>query len=314
MEANYSEPRMSDQWFVHSNDQQMGPYTGEQLVEFAQQGNINAETMVWAEGMAEWLPASQIEGLIPAAAPEAATAPTQTAVQSSAAWAPPGARAAAGKASSAYQSAQAGGEYPYFTISPASFGLWLGSFVGGFVLLIISLLMLGSAGISAASEMSAGAADEEVADGAIGKATIVGILFIVSSGIMMLSGIFFLMNLHRAWKCLQPGRVRTTPGKAVGFLFVPIFNIYWLFVAFAGLAKDWNRVVSSHENLARAPRLSETTFLLYAIGSLIFPPLGLITMFMVVSQMCKGINYFASRRDPNAPSSALALPSHRALG
>jgi len=31
---------------------------------------------------------------------------------------------------------------------------------------------------------------------------------------------------------------RTTPGKAVGFLFIPLFNIYWIFVAIMGLADD----------------------------------------------------------------------------
>ena len=63
------------QWFVSVEGQQHGPYSGEQLVEFTGTGNITRESMVWTEGMAEWLPAAQIDGLFPAEAPVAAAAP-----------------------------------------------------------------------------------------------------------------------------------------------------------------------------------------------------------------------------------------------
>jgi hypothetical protein len=42
------------------------------------------------------------------------------------------------------------------------------------------------------------------------------------------------------WTVIPPDLARTTPGKAVGFLFIPIFNFYWWFVALWGWAKDWN--------------------------------------------------------------------------
>jgi hypothetical protein len=44
--------------------------------------------------------------------------------------------------------------------------------------------------------------------------------------------------LYRFWLLIQDGNVRTTPGKAVGFCFIPFFNVYWNYVAFVGLAKD----------------------------------------------------------------------------
>jgi hypothetical protein len=50
--------------------------------------------------------------------------------------------------------------------------------------------------------------------------------------IATLSVIPFYTTLYRAWKCLQPGGLaRTTPGKAIGFLFIPFFNLYWIFQA-----------------------------------------------------------------------------------
>ncbi len=51
---------------------------------------------------------------------------------------------------------------------------------------------------------------------------------------------------YRFWQIIQDGFQQTTPGKAVGFLFIPIFNLYWNFVAFFGLSKDMNRYVDRH--------------------------------------------------------------------
>ena len=64
---------------------------------------------------------------------------------------------------------------------------------------------------------------------------------------------------------IQAGGVRTTPGKAVGFLFIPFFNLYWVFTTYVGLAKDWNRVMASYPNLAHGPRLSTGLMTTYAI-------------------------------------------------
>ncbi len=52
--------------------------------------------------------------------------------------------------------------------------------------------------------------------------------------LVVLSGIF----LYRAWAQIQDGNARTTPGKAVGYRFIPFFNFYWEFVAVKGLAED----------------------------------------------------------------------------
>jgi hypothetical protein len=51
---------------------------------------------------------------------------------------------------------------------------------------------------------------------------------------------------YRFWQIIQDGFQRTTAGKAVGFLFIPFFNLYWYFVAFFGLSKDTNSYVDRH--------------------------------------------------------------------
>jgi len=52
--------------------------------------------------------------------------------------------------------------------------------------------------------------------------------------------------LYQFWHLIQDGKARTTPGKAVGFMFIPLFNFYWFFVAFWGLAKDMNAYIRNH--------------------------------------------------------------------
>lgn len=46
-------------WYYVENGQQKGPVTQDQLDELARQGTIKADTLVWTDGMANWLPYSQ---------------------------------------------------------------------------------------------------------------------------------------------------------------------------------------------------------------------------------------------------------------
>ncbi|QTN34211.1 DUF4339 domain-containing protein [Akkermansiaceae bacterium] len=289
---------MSDQWFVNSNGEQTGPYSGEQLVQYAREGLITAETMVWAEGMAEWAAASQIEGLLPEAAVEVAASPAP------AAWRPPGAPAPlAGAAPAASQIPQAeGGAYPFFPVKAVSFSLWMWSFLGGFILFILAIVGFSMGAKSAIDAQAAGAGQDAMTAAATGKFAFGMVLMGLGGLSLLLSMVFSLINIHRAWGCLRAGNPATSPGKAVGFLFIPFFNIYWIFVALAGLPKDWNRIVASYDDLKAAPRLSEGVFLMYCIGSLVFPPLALIVGFPMMAQICRGVNFFAFRRNPNAPS------------
>ncbi len=65
---------------------EQGPYSSEDLQGFYSSGNIDHSTMVWTEGLDQWIPAGQVEGLLPAmpqvvelaAAQPAPTAPAPT--------------------------------------------------------------------------------------------------------------------------------------------------------------------------------------------------------------------------------------------
>lgn len=56
----------NQEWRVLDGDgNEQGPYSFEDLQSYYTSGNITHETMIWTEGLAEWVPAGQVEGLLP---------------------------------------------------------------------------------------------------------------------------------------------------------------------------------------------------------------------------------------------------------
>lgn len=93
---------------------------------------------------------------------------------------------------------------------------------------------------------------------------------------LIASAIYQLMLIYKLWSLIPPQRAETTPGKAIGFLFIPFFSIYWIFVAFHGLAKGLNNELRS---VAPDKQVSEglsLTFCIFVILSLI-PYVNIIT-------------------------------------
>jgi hypothetical protein len=66
------------------------------------------------------------------------------------------------------------------------------------------------------------------------------LMFYVGLIALIFSTVFWGMLHYQLWKLIPKDIARTTPGKAVGFLFIPIFNLYWCFVSMLGLSKDIN--------------------------------------------------------------------------
>ena len=49
---------------------------------------------------------------------------------------------------------------------------------------------------------------------------------------------------YQCWKAIPEKYRRTSPGRAVGLMFVPFYHVYWYFVSYPGLSrglKVWNK-------------------------------------------------------------------------
>ena len=109
-------------------------------------------------------------------------------------------------------------------------------------------------------------------DGGNDPLALVGsIITFISMPLLVTYFVSVLVWIHKSWSMLPyeqrvtDGGVRVTPGSAVGFLFVPFYNLYWYFIISVGLCSAYNRVLASYGSPKRAwmPGLS---YVAYATG------------------------------------------------
>jgi len=158
-------------------------------------------------------------------------------------------------------------------------GFYLGSILGGAVLFII-LYLGGIISIFATEEPFPGV-----------------LIILMGFCAVIYSSVIMAIMVYKMWKAIQDGHARTTPGKAVGFLFIPFFNLYWIFQAFWGFSVDYNTYIESHSIAVN--KLPAGLFLTYAILSVasavpyigILPGLGAFIILMIlVVQICNAVN------------------------
>ena len=65
-------------WYYVKNGQKCGPVDTNALKHLAETGQLQPADLIWREGMGNWVPASQEEGLFEGGVPTAATAPSIT--------------------------------------------------------------------------------------------------------------------------------------------------------------------------------------------------------------------------------------------
>jgi len=92
-----------------------------------------------------------------------------------------------------------------------------------------------------------------------------------------------LVLLYKIWAIIQVGSVRTTPGRAVGFLFIPIYGFYWFFKAFVGWVNDYNKILS--KSGLEQPRIRPVAGLVAALAPIIL----LIGLFVKFETDQKGL-------------------------
>ena len=202
------------QYYYLDKNQQVGPLPVEEL-----KGRISAQTLVWAEGMADWIPAETVPDL------------KQVLVVSPPP--PPGVTQNFSHDPFEFEAKQ---EEHTIHHSPPTISSekirkrWMGYNVSlwGSIALIPIIVIL------------AIMAEERVIDDDIAMPFAVFLGFLAFCGFIATLP-FGLSIIHKSWEQIQDGDARTEPGKAVGFLFIPYYNLYWIFVAYKGLAEDMNK-------------------------------------------------------------------------
>ena len=107
-------------------------------------------------------------------------------------------------------------------------------------------------------------------------------LLLLMAGIPFALAAFVLLVVlvYKIWAALPPESARTTPGKAVGFLFIPLFNFYWYFVALFGWTEDFRRY--AREQNFPGPRPSPSVAVAIGVLNLFATPIGIAAGFAEV--------------------------------
>ena len=99
-------------------------------------------------------------------------------------------------------------------------------------------------------------------------------------------GVLSLVQVYRMWNVLNDGKSRMTSGEAVGFLFVPFYNLYWMFQVWSGFPKDYNAFVDRYRLQQKVPYLKRDLFdflpVLILLSGLIITIPVLLVVFAVL--------------------------------
>jgi len=118
----------------------------------------------------------------------------------------------------------------------------------------------------------------------------------------LVSVILWSILLFKMWSAIPAGFARTTPERAVGYSFIPLFNLYWQFQVIHGWAVDFNRY--SRSLWVQPPRMPERTALAVCILNLfcIIPYLDLL-----VGPICLLLTFHFFNRGIKGTNALLAL-------
>ena len=95
---------------------------------------------------------------------------------------------------------------------------------------------------------------------------------------LVIHTIFYFLLLAKMWGAIQDGETEISVGKAIGFLFIPFFNIFWVFKIWGGFPSEYNAYAA--RNSLNVPELSSGIFIAvpivliltaFTIGFLVLP-------------------------------------------
>ncbi|MCX6316145.1 MAG: hypothetical protein NTW29_02565 [Bacteroidetes bacterium] len=130
---------------------------------------------------------------------------------------------------------------------------------------------------------------------------------VLASLCMIMLVVHLVKFLHNCWTSIQSdGYAITTPTKAVGFLFIPIFNFYWIFITYFGLSRQINSYIDRHQLDKRlySKKGQTLAFCIFTVASVLIPFVGwfacslisIILYFMVITDIRKSSLYVAENQ------------------
>jgi hypothetical protein len=179
-------------------------------------------------------------------------------------------------------------------------GFYIGGYLAGIVVSIIVMMGVIAVDLSILAQHS----DDPP------LALLLGIAALCIIPLVFTLAVFF-MFIYSMWAAIQDGYARMTPGKAVGFMLIPLFNFYWVFQVFQGFAEDYNRYIARRQ--LNLPRLDEQLFLYYPIAVLcsivpfvggLIALAGLVLLVLIMGKTCDAVNAL-----PTAPQAPMTMPN-----
>lgn len=205
-------------FFVDQTNETVGPISWEVLLQLANAGALSSETPTASEGSSDWVPFSELRAQVEAKAklpPVPGSSPRNSSGNAVARPAQEESRVAeiSPRMNEEVRSAPVGESVRRDTIK------W--------DLALFSLGLTTSLGVS--SDIAAYVGKSEVSDVFAGIGLVPAILAVIFGSILH----------YRCWHALPVEYRSTSPGKAVGYLFIPFYNLYWAFISLVKLADGY---------------------------------------------------------------------------
>jgi predicted Zn finger-like uncharacterized protein len=86
--------------------------------------------------------------------------------------------------------------------------------------------------------------------------------FAAADVFLVCSVLIELALFYKMWAAIQDDQASMSPAKAIGFLFIPVFNIYWALLMITGFAEDYNAFIRRRS--VKTSDLPMSLFLIYA--------------------------------------------------
>jgi len=205
-------------FFVDQTNETVGPISWEVLLQLANAGAVSSETPTASEGSCDWVPFSELKAHVEAKAklPPVPGSSLRTRAEKAVArpaQEEPRVAEVSPRMDAEVRSAPVGASVRRDTIK------W-----------DLALFLLGLAtSLGVSSDIASYVGKSEVSDGFTGIGLVAAILAVIFCSILH----------YRCWHALPIEYRATSPERAIGFLFIPFFNLYWAFVSWVKLADGY---------------------------------------------------------------------------